>query len=636
MEVQMNRISKAKQILWIILGVASAVAVTRFIYGLGVTTNLTDNSPWGFWIGFDVMGGVALAGGGFVIAAFNYIFGKKELHPIARAAILTAFLGYAAVAVGLLFDLGLPWNIWHMIIYWNPHSPLFEVGWCVMLYLSVLTLEFSPVVLEKYPKIPLLAKIHKILYKIRIPLVILGIMLSTLHQSSLGSLFLAMPYRLHPLWYSPIIPVIFFVSAVYLGLMMVMVESMTSSWLYKREPETHILMKLRKYALWMIGIYAALRFGDIIFRGAGLFLFDAAWGTYLFWMEIFISLVIPLIILAIPRLTKSINFMYIAALSGVIGIVFNRLNVGGLTHLNNLTDIGTFYFPSWMELFISAGVVSLAMLAFFFFIENFKVWEHTPEDPDAPVKVKPKFNSFNIYLGPTKVVNRTKFSFMFVLAFALSFALISGTEIENKGIDSAQVSRARGGDTLLIDGNRNNYGVTFKHVFHQQKGITCGQCHHLNKPGDKATGCYECHSDMYNEGDAFRHDWHSSSEGANLSCFKCHDRNISKGKDYKYATNKNSTVKKCEECHKQLIPGDSKIKEIKSYITVSYTDALHKLCIGCHEDKLKTDSLIIVNNPNLAKCSKCHHEVQKFIYERKLFENFENNKWVVLPNRFEK
>jgi Ni/Fe-hydrogenase subunit HybB-like protein len=270
----MERISKVKYVLWIILGLASAVAITRFLFGLGVTTNLSDNTPWGFWIGFDVMGGVALAAGGFVIAAFNYIFGKKVMHPIARAAILTAFLGYVAVAVGLLFDLGLPWNIWHMIIYWNPHSPLFEVGWCVMLYLSVLTLEFLPVILEKFPHIKFLNALYRFLYKIRIPLVILGIMLSTLHQSSLGSLFLAMPYRLHPLWYSPIIPIIFFVSAICLGLMMVMVESMTSSYLYKKEPEKDILDKLSKYAVFMLIFYVILKFSDIIIRGAGVFLFE--------------------------------------------------------------------------------------------------------------------------------------------------------------------------------------------------------------------------------------------------------------------------------------------------------------------------------------------------------------------------
>ncbi len=194
----MKKIDKTKLILWIILGIAASVAITRFIFGLGATTNLTDNTPWGFWIGFDVMGGVALAAGGFVIAAFNYIFGVKEFHSISRAAILTAFLGYVAEVIGLLFDLGLPWNIWHMLIFWNPHSPLFEVGWCVMLYLTVLFLEFMPVVFERFPNLSLLNKIHKALFKVRIPLVILGIMLSTLNQSSLGSLFLAMPYRLHP------------------------------------------------------------------------------------------------------------------------------------------------------------------------------------------------------------------------------------------------------------------------------------------------------------------------------------------------------------------------------------------------------------------------------------------------------
>ena len=292
----MNRISKFKNFLWIILGVAAAVGVTRFLFGLGVTTNLTDNTPWGFWIGFDVMGGVALAAGGFVIAAMNYIFDIKAFKPVARAAILTAFIGYIAVAVGLLFDLGLPWNIWHMIIFWNPHSPLFEVGWCVMLYLTVLTLEFAPVVLEKYPKILFLRPIYNFLHKLRIPLVIAGIMLSTLHQSSLGSLFLAMPYRLHPLWYSPVIPIIFFVSAICLGLLMVMVESMSSSYLYKKEHEKHILDKLSKIAIYMLLIYVVFRFVDILVRGAGGFLFIDATATYLFWAEIALTVIIPIIV----------------------------------------------------------------------------------------------------------------------------------------------------------------------------------------------------------------------------------------------------------------------------------------------------------------------------------------------------
>jgi len=624
-----KRINRTKLILWIIIGIASAVAITRLLFGLGVTTNLTDNTPWGFWIGFDVMGGVALAAGGFVIAAFNYIFGKKEMHAISRAAILTAFLGYFAVVIGLIFDLGLPWNIWHMIVFWNPHSPLFEVGWCVMLYLAVLTMEFSPVILEKYPNIPLLDKVHKMLKKVRIPLVILGIMLSTLHQSSLGSLFLAMPYKLHPLWYTPIIPIIFFISAICLGFMMVMVESMTSSFLYKKQQEENILSIIKKYAQIMLFFYLVLRFGDIIFRGATDFLFDGTWGAGLFWTEIMISVLIPMIIFSFPVKKLSISILYFGALSGVIGIVFNRLNVGGLTHLNNLSDTSSFYFPSLMELSVSAGVVSFAMLTFFFFVENFKVWEETPNTDDSAPEIKPHFDSFRVNLGTSKLMNRTKFSLAFVLAFGLTFALMSGERLKSSGFEKNPVTRARGFDTLLIDGNRDGYTVRFDHKAHQARGVTCGYCHHMNKPDDKATGCYECHDDMYVEGDAFRHEWHSSSIGANLNCFECHDKSESKGLNFSKMNSDLFDV--CRECHKNMIPPDAKIKKIKTYKTVSYTDAMHNLCISCHEDKIRSNPLIAASKPNLSKCSTCHNNFEKFQRDKELFREKGNNKWVVVP-----
>ena len=210
----MNRVRNTKLILWLITGFAAAVALNRFIFGLGVTTNLNDRTPWGLWIGFDVMGGVALAAGGFVITAIFYIMKREEFHPLVKPAVLTAFLGYVAVVFSLLVDLGLPWNIWHMIIFWNLHSPLFEVGWCVMLYTTVLLLEFSPVPLEEFSRY---AKIRKFLMKFRFIFVLLGIMLSTLHQSSLGSLFLIMPFKLYPLWYSNILPIQFFISASCIG-----------------------------------------------------------------------------------------------------------------------------------------------------------------------------------------------------------------------------------------------------------------------------------------------------------------------------------------------------------------------------------------------------------------------------------
>ncbi len=628
----MERINKFKFVLWIILGAALAVGITRFIYGLGATTNLTDNTPWGFWIGFDVMGGVALAAGGFVIAAFNYIFGKKEFKPIARAAILTAFLGYVAVVVGLLFDLGLPWNIWHLIIFWNPHSPLFEVGWCVMLYLTVLFLEFAPVVLEKYPNLKLVSKIHNFLDKIKIPLVIAGIALSTLHQSSLGSLFLAMPYRLHPLWYSPVIPVIFFVSAIMLGLMMVMVESMTSSYLYKQKPEYNILKKLRKYAMFAIGFYAIFRFADILIRGAGTFLVASDWGTFIFWIEIAVTVAIPMLLFALYK-GRNISVLYFGALIGVIGVVFNRLNVGGLTHLNNLTQIGSFYFPSWMELLISAGVVSLAMLAFFYFVENYRVWEEPPKDPEADPKKKPGIDQFKPYLGPTAHRNRIKFSLSFVLAFAVAFAAISSSEIKSEGIEPILVDKSRGGDTLLIDGNKNGYTVEFTHQAHIDRGRECVECHHMNTPKDENTECYECHSYMFKEGDAFGHDWHASEAGADIKCFECHDEDASKGK--KFRENPELITELCFECHDDLIPKGSEVQDIKTYKTMSYTDALHNSCIDCHNKFLEKDSALRVRKPNLAKCSNCHYDYVEYVKKERLFqEKRDRNKWVVVPGDF--
>jgi predicted CXXCH cytochrome family protein len=626
----MTRISRMKAVLWTIIGIAAAVGLTRFIFGLGVTTNMTDNTPWGFWIGFDVMGGVALAAGGFVIAAINHIFGREEFQPISRAAILTAFLGYIAVAVGLLFDLGLPWNIWHMIIFWNPHSPLFEVGWCVMLYLTVLFLEFAPVILEKWPNVPMVAAAYKLLKRFKIPIIILGIMLSTLHQSSLGSLFLAMPYKLHPLWYTPILPIVFFISAITLGLMMVMVESMTTSYLYEKEYEMSIIQRLRKAGIFMLSLYVVLRFADIFIRGAGELLFEANWITTLFWAEIAFSLVIPFFVFLTPAARRNINWMYFGAFSGVFGIVMNRLNVGGITHVNNIGQIGEFYIPSIAEIVISAGVVSGALLVFFYFIENFKVWEHKPVDPQDDPKNKPNFGENRTYFGPTKAANRTRYSFLFIIAFAIAFASFSSDTIYGDGYDVVKTTKARGKDTLKIDGNRDGFMVKFPHKMHENKGFQCGACHHMNKPDDEATGCYECHSGMYTKGDGFQHDWHASSDGANLNCFQCHDRSVSKGKGF--IKDFEHSKELCSECHDDLFANNKFIDKNSSFEASSYVDAMHGLCIDCHETQLKHDPVLKATKPQLDQCFNCHktgaEDLKKDLINRKNV-----NRMVVIPKK---
>ena len=162
------------------------VSYLRFTRGLGATTHLSDQFPWGVWIGFDILCGVGLAAGAFTLMATVHLFNLHRFEPIVRPTVLTGFLGYLFVSLALLYDLGQPWRIWHAVIFWNPHSVMFEVAWCVMLYTTVLSLEFAPVVFERLR----LVTPRRVLLALNTPLVILGVMLSTLHQSSLGSLFL--------------------------------------------------------------------------------------------------------------------------------------------------------------------------------------------------------------------------------------------------------------------------------------------------------------------------------------------------------------------------------------------------------------------------------------------------------------
>jgi Ni/Fe-hydrogenase subunit HybB-like protein len=585
----MTRARRLKSILWMLVGLAAAVAAARFVYGLGATTNLSDATPWGLWIGFDVMGGVALAAGGFIMTAAVYIFRLDRLHAVVRPAVLTAFLGYVAVAVGLLFDLGLPWNIWHMIVFWNPHSPLFEVGWCVMLYLVVLTLEFLPVPAEEFP---LLARVRGFLLKGRLPLVIAGIGLSTLHQSSLGSLFLIMPYRLHPLWYSPLLPLLFLVSAVGLGMMMVVVESHTTAFLYRRKPETEVLASLGSGARWVLLAYLLLRFGDLAVRGQARYLAAPGWHTAMFWFEVAVMAVAPLILFSLPRVRGTRGGQWTAAGLGVFGTVVNRIDVGGLAHLERG---GRFYFPAWTEVAISVGVVSAATLAFLFIVERFRVWEERPADPAADPLQLPEFHKVDTtWLGVPAVAGRTVYSLCFILAAAVGFALLAPQPAASRGVAPQPVRRARGAATLWIDGDLNGDGVAFPHdrIAKQLGGeASCAKCHHMNLPRDRNSGCWECHSDMYLAADAFRHDWHASPAGGRLACRQCHTPGLPRS---------SASARQCVACHKDLVPPGALIR-VRQYKAAGYVPAMHKLCRDCHTQRAKQEA-----KPEFARCTACH------------------------------
>ena len=329
----------------------------RFFRGLGASTNLSDQFPWGLWIGFDVMCGVMLAAGGFTLTAAVEIFNIKRLHSIVRPTILTAFLGYLLVCAALMYDLGLPWNIWHPLIMRNPHSVMFEVAYCVMFYTAVLAMEFSPIVLEHFK----LKRALKIIRSLMVVFVILGVLLSTLHQSSLGTLYLIMPNKLHPFWYSPLLPVFFFLSAIAVGLAMTIFESSMSSKYFGRELELPILRDLGRVLVVVLALYGILKFEDLYHRGALGLVMVPGYEQRFFLLEMFLSIFAPLGLLLIPKIRESAQGLYLAAVLTLLGFVTNRLNVT-ITGVENA--VGGRYTPKWTEVVITAMFVALGFAIF--------------------------------------------------------------------------------------------------------------------------------------------------------------------------------------------------------------------------------------------------------------------------------
>lgn len=366
-----------------VLATGTDLILTRFIFGLGAVTNLSDQFPLGFWIGFDVMSGVALAAGAFVIAATVHIFRIERFEPLVRPAILTGLLGYLLVIVGLLVDLGRPYNVWRPLVHWQHHSVLWEVGVCVATYTTVLFIEFLPVILERVNKVDAITKhlptvpLYRWLKRASIVFVILGVVLSTLHQSSLGSMWVLIPTKLSPLWYSILLPVFFWMSAVAVGFAMVIVESTLSAKAFKRGLELDLLAELGKIASVILFIYLLARGADLIWRGAWPLAFEPTVQAASFWAEILLGVLVPAILLSIASLRRRPKVLFWSAMLMVVfGVVLNRLNV-------NMVGVwpytGYIYFPAWSEVLISITIVTLGVLAFAAAVRYLPVFPETNE-----------------------------------------------------------------------------------------------------------------------------------------------------------------------------------------------------------------------------------------------------------------
>jgi Ni/Fe-hydrogenase subunit HybB-like protein len=361
----------------LILAVGIPVIIYRFAYGLGAATNLSQTTPWGIWIALDVLCGVALAAGGYTMACTVYIFGLKQYYPVVRPAILTGFLGYVFVVFGLAVDLGRPYRLPIPIFFSHGlTSVMFEVGWCVALYVTVLGFEFLPAALEWLG----LRKLRAMVMKMTMGVVVFGVVLSTLHQSSLGSLFLMAPTKIHPLWYSPFLPLFFFISSIVAGLSMVIFESSLSHRIFKDqvEPGRHVDMDgitlgLGKAASVVLFAYLFLKLQGLADSGA--------WGLlttplgYWFLFEIFGFILLPCLLFAHGVRRSNVRLVRWTAAWTVLGIVVNRFNVAFIAFNWN---VGERYFPSWMEIMTSVTIITCGVLAFRWIVNRMPILHEHP------------------------------------------------------------------------------------------------------------------------------------------------------------------------------------------------------------------------------------------------------------------
>ncbi len=522
-----------------LMAVGGAFAVVRFAFGIGYVSNLTNQYPWGLWVAIDVATGVALAAGGFTTGLIAYVLNRDQYHAVIRPALLTAMLGYTFVVLGLLVDIGRPWNITSPLFNHNGNSVLFEVAMCVMIYLHVLYIEFIPIVVERFKgRVALpgflsglnglvekaLEIADRILGKIMVLFIIAGIVLSCLHQSSLGSLMLIASYKVHPLWYTPILPLLFLLSAFAAGYPMVVFESLLVAKSFGRRPEMDVLTPLAKYMPVLMGLYLAVKLGDMFVRGTYVYLLDGTYQTNSFLVEVTVGVILPFVFLLFRRVRRSPGMLFFASTLFVLGIVLNRLNVFLVSYTPPYKAGG--YFPSVGEVLITVGMIATLMFLYRVFVFIFPVLGAKPK----------RMRVASMILVP-------------ILALGLSGQAQARTvEPQRKG---PAITAARAGTPSLADAPQlmmldspviRKYGddyepVRFMHRKHAGVIRDCAICHHRQprEEGDrygepvtmdrlrtleqKPVSCAECHGTPF---DPKRLNTPGLKGAYHLLCINCH------------------------------------------------------------------------------------------------------------------
>jgi len=592
-----------------LMAVGGAFAVARFAFGIGYVSNLNNQYPWGIWVAVDVASGVALAAGGFTTGLIAYIFNRDQYHAVIRPALLTAMLGYTFVVLGLLVDIGRYWNITSPLFNHNPNSVLFEVAMCVMIYLHVLYIEFLPVVAERFkgkvnlpgflsglnrPVESLLALADRVLGKVMFLFIIAGVVLSCLHQSSLGALMLIAPYKVHPLWYTPILPLLFLLSAFAAGYPMVAFESLLVAKSFGRKPEMEVLTPLARIMPVLMGVYLAVKLGDMAVRGTYVYLLDGTYQTNSFLVELLAGVVFPFALLLFTKVRRSPGWLFFASTLWVLGILLNRINVFLVSYTPPYQIEA--YFPSVAEVFITVGLMATLMFLYRVFVFIFPVLGAQPK----------RMTVAALILAP-----------LALLLLASPPALAQDNALQKKvlSLEGRQFPSVGDAATLIvlnqpvINQYSDNYEpVRFMHRKHAGVLKDCTICHH-RMPRDKA--------DTY--GEPVRLSQLRQRKQKPVSCAQCHQKPFNP-RQMDTPGLKGAYHQLCMNCHREadqtphvrgpiIYSALARGPEVRPLDTQAPTD-----CLACHARKVpdhsklvklagKPDALAVTQN-----CLSCHEK----------------------------
>ena len=381
------RLTKWDAALLAIMAIGAIMAAVRYAGGIASVANINNAYPWGWWVGYGVMTTIALGGVGFTITGLVEVLGMHRYHSLLRPAVLMGFLLYTSAIVMLMVELGRPWMIWMILVSWAPTAALYEVGWCAFLYLNVLALEFAQVPLEQLGwERPL--RVIRVIY---MPLMLLGVTLSHLHQSSLGTLLTLIPHKINVLWWSDRLPLIFLFSAMMAGPAMAILEHLAAARWLGFEPRMGMLAGLARIEAWLVALFLAFQMGDLIARGAVDAMLSGTWFAVSFWVEIGLGLVLPLVLLMMPEVRAGRGGLATACALIVGGVLLHRLNVAviGLRVRHWET-----YIPSVSEVGITLGITAGAVFVFGVLARILPIHEELPAPPAServatPAGVRP-------------------------------------------------------------------------------------------------------------------------------------------------------------------------------------------------------------------------------------------------------